>query len=220
MADELVVTKKVRHFGRDRVELDGDSLAVVTPVAMTGWDVRRHRQAAIRFDGRIWRITRKATEPNKFTRYELTPWAPVLGELPGPEIEYSPDSIALHDSVSAIVRRRARATLFLNLIRPLTGFLPARTKDRLEILYGIDPVASTMGSIALQGLATLAALVLGSISQMVRVFGFNAGIPMGLVLTLGAVAGVDAAVRWSQVFAEVRPPSGFCEWLFRRPSPS
>jgi hypothetical protein len=40
---------------------------------------------------------------------------------------------------------------------------------------------------------------------------------MFLVLSVALVLGVDAVVRWSQVLAEVRPPSGFHEWLFTRP---
>jgi len=65
---------------------------------------------------------------------------------------------------------------------------------------------------------TLASLALASVSQMVKVYGFESGISMRLALLVAAVAAVDAVVRWSQLFGEVRPAPGFYEWVIRRSS--
>ena len=108
----LQVTKKVRHIGRDRVELSGDSLTVISPVQhMNGWDVRRYRAPVIRFDGRPWRVTKKTTDLDKLTRYELAPWEPSDEELTGPEIDYSPETVVLRDHAIEIGHKRGRVTL-------------------------------------------------------------------------------------------------------------
>jgi hypothetical protein len=60
MSDSATQRVKQKHFGRDRVELRGNRMTIVTPVApndMPGWEVRRYRAAVIRFDGTTWRIT-------------------------------------------------------------------------------------------------------------------------------------------------------------------
>lgn len=214
------MTKKTRRVGRDRVEVRGDSLTVMSPVQhMNGWDVRRYRASVIRFDGRTWRVTNKTTGRDKLTRYELVPWQPSDEELTGPEIDYSPEAVALRDHALAIGRKRGRVTVILNLVQPLTGFLPARTKDRLETHYGIDPVASTNASIFIQFSVTLASLALALIAQMVKVYGFESGISIWQALSVAAVVAVDAVVRWSQLFAEVRPAPGFYEWAIRSSNP-
>ncbi len=211
---------KTRRVGADRVEMRGNDLTVITPVRhIAGWDVRKYRAPVVRFDGRTWRITNKTIGADKLTRYELVSWEPLDGELTGPEIDYTPDYVALRDHALAIGRRRSRATMLLNYVGPLTGFLPARTKARLETVYGIDPVVSTRWSVFIQYLVALAAFALGAIGQMVSGFGYSSGIPTLLVLAIGVIAGVDAAVRWGRLFAEERPAPGFYEWLFRRPTP-
>ncbi len=209
---------KARHIGGDRVEMRGDRLTVITPVRhMAGWEVRRYRAPLIRFDGRTWRITKRTTGADKMTRYELEAWEPWEGEQTGPEIDYTPEYVVLRDHALAIGRRRGRVTVLLNAVSPLTGFLPARAKARLETTYGIDPVASTSWSVFIEFLVTLAALALVSIAQMVGAFGYRSGIPAPLILTIGVLAAVDGAVRWGRVFAEERPAPGFYEWLFKRP---
>ena len=208
---------KTRHVGRDWVELRGDRLTIVTSARdMPGWDVRRHRASVIRFDGRTWRITGRAAGADKRTRYELEAWEPSDGELTGPDIDYTPEYVALRDHVDATGARRSRVTLVLNLVSPLTGFLPARAKDRLETAYGIDPVASTSASVFIQVLAALGALTLASIAQMVKIYGYHSGISVAAALAIAGLALPDAAVRWSRIHAEERPAPGFYEWLFRR----
>ena len=208
---------RTRTVGPDRVDMDGDRLTVVTPARhMAGWEVRKYRAPVILFDGRSWRITDKTIGRDKLTRYDLVAWEPLDGEIPGPEIDYSPDYVALRDHAVDVGRRRSRRTMLFNYVTPLTGFLPARTKDRLEVLYGIDPVASTMWSVFIQFLVTLGSLSLVSIAQMVSAFGYHSGIPARLLLPIAGIAGVDGVVRWSRVIGEERPAPGFYEWLFRR----
>ena len=92
---------------------------------------------------------------------------------------------------------------------------PARTKDRLETVYGIDPVRSTKASVFIEGIVALGAFVLSSIARMVGAFGSDSGLPTGLFVIIGLVMAVDGAVRWSRLIAEERPAPGFYEWLFR-----
>jgi hypothetical protein len=208
-----------RHYGRDRIDLNGDRLIITTPVSeMPGWDVRRYRAPVIRFDGRTWRITSKTPGPNRTTRFELEPWEPSDSEIPGPEIEYSAGSVTLRDHALELARQRSDATGLLGFapIRSLTGFLWARMKDRLETGYGIDPVRSTKASVMIESIVTLCAFVLSSIAQMVVAFGADSGLPVALFVVVGLIAAVDAAVRWSRLVAEERPAPGFYEWLFTR----
>jgi len=212
------VTNRTLRIGRDRVEVRGDTLTVITRVQnMEGWQVSRYRASVIHFDGQTWRVTKHTVGSDRLSRYELARWDPSNGELTGPRIDYSSDDVVLRDYRLQQGRRRSRVTFGLNLIGPLTGLLPAPTKDQLETRYGIDPVASTKASVLIQMLLVFVALTLAPFSQMVRLYGLPGGFTMFLVLTVALVLGVDAVVRWSQVLAEVRPPSGFYEWLFTRP---
>jgi hypothetical protein len=54
---------------------------------------------------------------------------------------------------------------------------------------------------------------------MFRLYGQPGGFTMTLVVAASLILGVDAVVRWSQLLNEVRPPSGFWEWAFRRRGP-
>jgi hypothetical protein len=208
------MARKVRRIGRDEIEVRGESLIVTTPVqGMEGWAVSRYRASVIRFDGLTWRVVSKSTGTDRLTRYELVRWDPSSEELTGPEIDYSPDDVALRDHALELGRRRSRGTLMLNLIRPLTGFLSARAKDRLETRYGIDPVASTTASVFIQFLVALGSLALAAIGQVV---GAHIGIRVPVLLAIAAVALLDATVRWSRVLEEVRPAPGFYEWLISR----
>ena len=213
------MTDRRLRIGRDRVEVRGDTLTVITPVHhMEGWQVSRYRAAVIHFDGHTWRVTKHTIGADRLSRYELARWEPSNEELTGPQIDYSPDDVALRDFSLEQGRRRGRVTLILNLMGPLTGFLPARIKDRLETRYGIDPVASTKASVLIQGLLAFVGLTIAPFSQIVRLYGLPGGFTMLLVLAVTAVLGVDAVVRWSQVLDEVRPPPGFYEWLLSRPA--
>jgi len=207
----------VKQIGSDRVELRGNLLIITTPVRdLPDWQVRKYRAPLIRFEGRSWRITSRTTLPDGTTRFELAPWDPRDGEIPGPEIEYSPEAVALRDQALAIGRRRSRGTMLLNYVGPLTGFLPARTKNRLEEVYGIDSVVSTKWSVFLEFLVALGAFVLTAIGLMVIALGYPSPIVPMLMVAIGIVTGVDAGVRLSRVLAEERPPPGFYEWLFMR----
>lgn len=204
------------RVGSDNVERSGDHLTIVTAAPMDGWEVRKYRAPVIRYSRRTWRITARTTEPDTRTRYELEAWVPVAGDVTGPEIEYTEDYVALRDQAVAIGRRRSRGTMWLNYVSPLTGFLPARIKNRLEVQYGIDPVTSTKCSIFIEALITLAGFVLGSIGTMVIAFGYPSPIIPALVVGIGTVCGIDAGVRLGRVLSEERPPPGFYEWLFKR----
>src|SRR5690349_17354263 len=95
-----------RHLGGDRIEQLGDRLIVITSSShMPGWEVRKYRAPVIRFEGRSWRITDRIVLPDKSTRFELSAWDPNAGEIPGPEIDYTPDYVAVRDQAFAIGRR-------------------------------------------------------------------------------------------------------------------
>jgi hypothetical protein len=185
---------------------------------MPGWNVRRYRAPIIRFDGRTWRIKSKTPAPNRMTRFELEPWEPNDSEIPGPEIEYSAGSVTLRDHADELGRQRSDVTGLLGFapIRSLTGFLWARTKDRLETEFGIDPVRSTTASVMIQWIVAFGAFVLSSIAQVVRAFGYDSGFSVLFCVAIAVVAALDAGVRWSSLQGEERPPVGFYEWLLRR----
>ena len=206
-----------RQIGPDRVEVYPDRLIVTTPLRqIPGWAVRKYRAPIVRFENRTWRIIARSVDPDQRTRYTLVPWEPLDGELPGPEIDYSPDDVALREHADALGRRRSRVTLWLNYVGPLTGFLPARTKAHLEEVYGIDPAVSTRWSVFIEFLVVLGCLVLMSIGQMVRVYGYPSPFPLGLLFGAAVVVAIDAVMRWDRLLGEERPAPGFYEWLIRR----
>jgi hypothetical protein len=189
---------------------------------MDGWEVRKYRAAMIRFDGRTWRIGGKTVGADRTIRYELVPWQPGEQDIPGLEIEYTPDYVALRDYTAATGRRRSNVTAGLRIVSPLIGFLSARTKARLEAVYGLDPVAATFQSVFLQFLITIGCFVLATIGMMAmagaavyRLSG-GPGIPAVLLVAIGVAVGIDGAVRYGRILNEERPPPGFYEWLFRR----
>lgn len=206
---------KTRFVGSDRVELRENGLTVVSAARhMPGWHVRRYRSPVIHFDNRTWRVVARNTAPDGLTHYDLAAWQPIDGEIPGPEIVYSAEYVALRDYKLAVGRRRGRITLVLNAASPFIGLLPARAKERLEDLYGIDPVASTFASIVMEGVVVLGSFALASIGVMVQVWGANSGLPAIPAVAVGVVLLIDAAARWSRLLGEERPGPGFFEWLF------
>lgn len=197
---------KTRNIGTDRVELHDDHMLVVSRVDMAGWDVRRHRSSLITFDGRTWRVASKTPGASKTIQYALMPWQPADHEITGPEIEYNADYVALRDHALGMGRRNGRIVLLLRPLAPFIGFLPARTKARLEATYGLDPVSATFQSVFFEWLVVLAALVLSSVG----------GRSADALIVIAIVAAIDGVVRWDRIIGEERPPPGFYEWLIRR----
>jgi hypothetical protein len=202
---------RTRDVGTDRVTPQGDHLLVVSRADMADWEVRRHRASLIRFDGRTWRVARKAPGVDGTFQYTLAPWQPDAQHIIGPEIEYGHAYVAKRDLAIDTRRRRNRFVLFVRMATPLAGFLPARTKERLEAHYGLDPVAATFQSVFLEFLITLAATAVAAIAIFVGWW-----VPLALLLATAVVVGVDGAVRWGRILQEQRPPPGFYEWLIRR----
>jgi hypothetical protein len=203
-----------RLLGADQVVLDGDGLLVISRVDMEGWEVRRHRHALIRFDGRTWRVARKVVGADSTIRYELVPWSPIEHELTGPEIDYGPAYVASRDQALIADRKRERTGVLIGFYAAFTGFLPARAKAHLEAAYGIDSVTSTFHSVILEYLIALGALALTAIGVATGEFS------AGPFVVITALAAIDGVVRWDRIIGEERPPPGFFEWLFtRRGSP-
>jgi hypothetical protein len=186
---------------------------------MEDWEVRQHRHTLIRFVERTWRVAGKTAADGK-THYKLVPWTPADQHLVGRTIDYNAEYVARRDGAAPRIRARNRVTGFLRWVSPLIGFLPGRTKARLELTHGVDPVATTRQSVFLEFLVTLGALAMSSIGQMIVAHeGHDAGISVKLFVGIGIVAGLDAAMRYDRILGEERPPPGFYEWLVkRRPS--
>jgi fucose permease len=105
-------------------------------------------------------------------------------------------------------------------VSPLIGFLPARTKARLELTHGVDPVATTFQSVFVEFLITLGAFAMSAIGKMIEALeGHNAGISSKLFVGIAIVVGLDAAMRYDRILREERPPPGFYEWLVTRRPP-
>jgi len=217
-----VARSKTRHIGTDVVVVEGDRLLVISRVNMDGWDVRKHRASLILFDGRTWRVAAKTTGADKAIHYELVPWQPGEQDIIGPEIDYTPEYVALRDHRATIGDRRSRVTSALRIISPLIGFLPGRTKARLEAAYGVDPVATTFQSIFLEFLVTIGCLAMASIGMaafagtIVYKLPGGPAVPAVLFVAMGVVVGIDGSVRYGRILREDRQPPGFYEWLMPR----
>ena len=197
----------------------GDGLIVITAMEMPDWDVRQHRATCIRFEGKTWRVASKTMNAGKI-HYELAPWDPADYERTGRQIDYDFNYVALRDRAAPTIRARSRVTGLLRWVSPLIGFLPARTKARLELTHGVDPVATTFQSVFVEFLITLGAFAMSAIGKMIEAHeGHSAGISVKLFVGIGLVFVLDAAMRYDRILREERPPPGFYEWLVtRRPS--
>jgi len=185
---------------------------------MEGWEIRQHRARAIRFHGRTWRVTARTIGVDSLIHYQLEPWNPDDYEINGTEIDYTPAYVAARDRTAAVSRRRERLSWPLRPFSPLIGFLPARTKAHLEIVYGIDPVECTRHSIFVEFLISINALVLAAIGMGAWMKGASpaqTGLPVNVFVLIAVIVGIDGATRYGRILAEERPPPGFYEWLWR-----
>ena len=187
-----------------------DRVIVISHANMDAWEVRTHRQTLIRFEGREWRVVERTVVPPAATRYALAPWDADSHQIAGVTVDYGAAYVAVRDRTAADVKRLRRVSGWLRLVSPLTGFLTARAKDRLEHSYGIDPVASTKQSVILETIVVLLGLALTEIGMVTGAF------PTRPFLTAANALAPDAIVRWDRVLREHRPPPGFYEWVFTR----
>jgi hypothetical protein len=194
---------------------------------MPDWEVRQHRATLIRFEDKTWRVAAKTTRAGKI-HYELARWDVPDHERAGRQVDYNAEYVASRDQAAPRIRARTRVTGFLRWVSPLIGFLPARTKARLELTHGVDPVATTRQSVFLEFLITIGSFALatiitmatgGSLAMNLPAGGVTIGLSSSRLILIGIVAGLDAAMRHDRILREERPPPGFYEWLVpRRPS--
>ena len=187
----------------------GDGLVVITAMEMPDWEVRQHRSTLIRFEDRTWRVAARRVAAGKI-HYELARWDVADHERAGREVDYNAAYVALRDQAAPKHRARNRTTGFLRWISPLIGFLPARTKARLEALYGVDPVSTTFQSVFCEFLVVVMACALVTIGGLTRQIGLWPIVGIALVIAL------DGSVRYGRILAEERPPPGFYEWAFKK----
>jgi hypothetical protein len=183
--------------------VEADRLLIVSSANMEGWQVRRHRHTAIRFDGRTWRVASRSAFAGARVQYELVPISEQEFDAAGSLIDYNSDYVARRDRDARNRRHQHRGFVLLLMVSPILGFLSARTKARFEERYGIDPVRVTWHSMLVEWILALGALVLAA-------FGGLLFVPVVAALI------IDALVRWDRILGEERPPPGFYEWLFRR----
>jgi hypothetical protein len=200
--------------GDDRVILRGEHLAVLSSTEMPDWEVRAHRKALIRYDGRTWTPLRKVACPGKRFRYELTPWNPGPMDAPGVEIDYGPDYVRHRDEAIRAGRRMNVVSTLLHWSSPLIGFLGSGTKRRLEAVYGLDPVAATRRSLHLEILLLLGSGALISIGKMVEALGSAPPWPVRPMVFGFVLVGLDTLMRYSRVLREERYPPGLFQWLW------
>ena len=207
---------QTRTIGRDIVVVQDARVVVITNVEMPDWEVRQHRAPVIRFDGRTWQVAGRTTADGKI-RYELAPWTEVDERVMGREIEYGAAYVAARDRHVLDARRSNRVTSLLRIVSPFIGFLPARTKGRLEAAYGVDPVSTTFQSVFLEFLVAICAFALIAIGVGVLGFGgVSSGLNIWVTVVIGLVSAIDGSTRYSRILGEERPPPGFLEWAFRR----
>jgi hypothetical protein len=191
-----------QRIGSDHVVLADDRLVVISRAHMEAWSVRKYRQTLIRFNDREWRVIETRVVPPDATQYTLAPWDLGPHDVVGQTVDYGASYVADRDRLKTETTRVRRASHMLRMVAPFTGFLSARIKDRLEVLYGIDPVATTRQTCFMQGLVAICAMAV-----------MQVGVAPRLCLLLAIVLLLDAAVRWDRVLAEQRPPPGFYEWF-------
>jgi hypothetical protein len=221
-----VTQPRTRRIGPDQIVTRGDDgMVVITAMEMPDWNVRQHRATLIRYEGTTWRVAAKTTTAGKI-HYELVRWDVADHERTGRQIDYNAEYVALRDQAAPRIRARSRVTGLLRWVSPFIGFLPARTKARLELTHGIDPVATTFQSVFLEFLITLGSFAVATIGIIARagtivyLLPGGPGIPAVQLVVLGIVVGIDGSVRYDRILREERPPPGFYEWLVtRRPSP-
>ena len=170
---------------------------------MPDWEVRQHRSTIIRFENQTWRVASKTANAGKL-HYELTPWELADHERPGRQIDYNADYVAVRDQAGLKDRAQNRVTGFLRYVTPLVGFLPARTKARLEMTHGVDPVSATFQSVFLEFL-----IAVGSIPLIMT------GVTIIPAVVIGIVVAFDGSMRYASILGEERPPPGFYEWMKR-----
>jgi hypothetical protein len=201
------------------VVTQGDGLVVVTAMEMPDWEVRQHRSTLIHFEGQTWRVAVRTVAAGK-VHYQLARWDVADHERAGREVDYNAAYVALRDQAAPIIRARNRATGFLRWVSPLVGFLPSRTKARLEVTHGIDPVASTFHSVFLEFLVTFCSFTIAPIG-MLAFAGTVSRLPGGpiapvvLIMVFGILVGIDGSVRYGRILREERAPPGFFEWAFQ-----
>jgi hypothetical protein len=204
-----------RRVGPDRLTIGDDRLVIHSPADMRDWDVREHRRPLIHFDGRTWRLDRKAPCGGDAIRYELKPWSPSHLELPGVEIRYGPDYVARRERERALRARRDRIAPGLGLISPLIGFLGSRAKRRIEQAYGINAATATVRSLYLQYLVILLSIAWSAIGLMAAGIGGVSPFPVWPAVVAAGFLTPDALVRWGRLLEEESYPSGLYEWLWR-----
>jgi hypothetical protein len=170
---------------------------------MPDFEVRQHRATVIRFENKTWRVASKTTNAGKL-HYELARWELADHERPGRQIDYSAEYVAARDQAAPKDRAQNRVTGFFRYVTPLIGFLPARTKARLEMTHGVDPVSATFQSVFLEALITLGSITLAVI-----------GVTLRPAIVIAIVVAVDGSMRYSSILGEERPPPGFYEWMKR-----
>ena len=199
------------RIGSDHVIVQDDRVVVISRATMEAWEVRGHRQTLIRFEGRDWRIVERTVVPPDATRYVLVAWEADSHRIPGVTVEYGPEYAAARDRSARLVKRTRRASGLLRIASPFTGFLSGRIKDRLEVTYGIDPVASTKQSVIIEAILALGGLVATQIGMA------GGGFPWYPFLAVTILLAPDVVVRWDRILGEQRPPPGFYEWTVRFP---
>jgi hypothetical protein len=197
------------RIGSDHVIVHADRLLVISRARMDGWEVRSYRQALIRFRERDWRIAETRAVPPDATQYTLVPWDLNEQDVVGHTIEYGLPFVIARDGATGHSRHVRRVSGVLRLVAPFTGFLPARTKDWLEVTYGLDSVATTKQSVLIQAFAATG--VIGAILVIAMVTTVS---PFLFVFFVVLVL-LDAGVRWTRALNEERPPPGLFEWAFR-----
>jgi len=212
---EQLSSRSSRRMGNDQLILRGDHLAILSSVDMGDWEVREHRRALIRYEGRTWRLVRKVPCAGKRIRYELTQWIPGPMDAPGVEIDYGLEYVRLRDAAVGLERRRNLGGGLLHLLSPLVGFLGSGTKRRLEASYGVDPVAATRRSIYLEVLFLLGSGAMISIGVMVTALGKGSPWPVRHLVLGFLFTALDASMRYDRLLNEERYPPGLFQWLWK-----
>ncbi|MRR11182.1 hypothetical protein EG835_01535, partial [bacterium] len=168
-----------RPFGTDRIEeLPGGTVRLVCRHPKS-WTPRRnaergtalHPGTAVRWEDDLWEVVAAADHPAGGARYELAPWDDqhaIRVLLPYDETSEAERAADVRD-----VRRRRAAGWLALVLAPVSGLLPGRVQERLEVELGIRATTLTLASVFVPMAAGTYALL------MTLAAGFGAGLRLG-----------------------------------------
>jgi hypothetical protein len=199
----------VERLGVDTLVWETGRLIVRSPREMPTWRVGKNRKTAVHFRGQRYAVVATYAELAKY-EYTLEPWPERAHELPARDIHYDEAYVRDREDEARMRETARRQSFGLAPLWPVLGFLPLRTKVRLHLRFGLEPIAATRRSVLLE-FVVLAVLFVFSITGM-DVFTFKPTWGIRTTVTMGLTL-LDTLARVSILVDDDFPTFGLFEWV-------